>query len=379
MACAGPLVTGFVGIAAMLALVMATAPGATVSTAGVLRAACVAWLAGYHVPVHVAGHELGMLPLLPSVFLLALVARVAGTTAARLDWTTPRAGALLVGVIGAAHGVFAVALAVLSGGASPVVAFFAAGVLASAAATVGTARQCGLDAAVLSRTDAAAETGLRAGVLAVATLAAVGAVVFAAGVLVSWSRVVALFSLSAPGFGAGLGMWLLSLAYLPNVIVGTTSFAAGPGFAIGHTVLAQWRFHGGPVPAVPVLAPLPSVEAHWWVFLMVLPISAGVLAGLRCRVLPGPAARLRAVGVAAVLAGVSWLVLAALSGGALAGGPFDPVTVPAGSLAVAAALFVAVPGAVTVLSAGRGTAAEETDESPDDEVKAGPEPEEDTA
>lgn len=391
MACVGPLVTGYVGIAAMLALVMATAPGATMSTAGVLRAACVAWLAGYHVPVHVAGHELAMLPLLPTVFLLTLVGRTAGTAAARLDWTTPRAGALVVGVTGAAHGFFAVALAIVSGGATPVVAFFAAGVLAAAAATVGTARRCGLVAAVLSRADAAAATGLRAGFLAVATLGAVGAVVFAAAMAVSWSRVVALFSVWAPGFGAGLGMCLLSLAYLPNVIVGTTSFAAGPGFAIGHTALAQWRFHAGPVPAVPVLAPLPPVEAHWWVFLMVLPVGAGVLAGLRCRVLPGPAARLRAVGVAAVLTGVSWLVLAALAGGALAGGPFDPVMVPAGSLAVAAALFVAVPGAVTVLSAGHRPVAEETDdetdetpdetpdELPDEEAKAGPAPEQDTA
>lgn len=382
MACAGPLVTGYVGIAAMLALVMAMAPGTTLSTAGVLRAACVAWLAGYHVPVHVAGHELGMLPLLPTVLLLALVGRSAGTAAARLDWTTPRAGALVAVLVGAAHGLFAVVLAVVSGGASPVVAFFAAGVLASAAATVGTARQCRLDAAVLSRADAAAETGVRAGILAVAALAAVGAVVFAAAMAVSWSRVDALFSVWAPGFGAGLGMCLLSLAYLPNVIIGTTSFAAGPGFAVGHTVLAQWRFHGGPVPAVPVLAPVPPVEAHWWVFLMVLPVSAGVLAGLRCRALPGRAVRLRAVGVAAVLAGVAWLVLAALAGGALAGGPFDPVTVPAGSLAVAVALFVAVPGAVTVLSAGRGPVAEDpgdTDGAPDEEAKAGPEPEQDTA
>jgi hypothetical protein len=118
---------------------------------------------------------------------------------------------------------------------------------------------------------------------------------------------------------------------------------------------------------------------------MVLPVTAGALAGWRCRGLSGPAARLRAVGVAAVLAGVGWLVLAALAGGALAGGPFDPVTVPAGSLAVAVALFVGVPGAVTVLVAGRAMCAAEieepeiADEHQETEVKAGPEPEPDSA
>ncbi|HKN97858.1 MAG TPA: DUF6350 family protein, partial [Pseudonocardiaceae bacterium] len=240
----GPVVTGYAGVAALLALVTATAPGATLSTGGVLRAAGPAWLAVHHVPVTITGHELGVLPLLPTIGVLALVARSAGNAARRLDWDTPRAAAKVVGAVGCAHGGFGALVAVLCRGwtvtATPVVAFFVAGTLAAVAATVGTARRCGLLAAVLSRADGAIETGLRAGRVSLVALCAVGAVVFAVGLFGSLPTVVRLFGSAAPGAGGGLGMFLLCLSYLPNVLVGALSFAAGPGFAIGSYALAQW-------------------------------------------------------------------------------------------------------------------------------------------
>jgi Family of unknown function (DUF6350) len=379
----GPLVAGYAGIAALLALITATAPGATLSTGGVLRAAGPAWLAVHHVPVSIAGHELGVLPLLPTIGVLALVARSAGNAARRLAWDTPRGAAKVIGTVGGAHGLFGLLIALLCLGwtvtAAPVVAFFGAGILAAAAAAVGTARQCGLLAAVLSRADGATETGLRAGRLAVVALAGVGALVFAIGVVGSFPTVVRLFGAAAPGAGGGLGMALLCLAYLPNVLIGALSFAAGPGFSVGSFGLAQWRFHDGALPAVPVLGPLPDAVADWWVFLMLLPVAVGVLVGLVCRRFDGRLTdRLRAVGVAALVTGGVSLVAAALAGGALADGPFDPVTVPAGSLGVAVCLLVGVPAAVTVWVTGRTAVLiedefEDEDED-EDEPESGPSP-----
>ena len=64
-------------------------------------------------------------------------------------------------------------------------------------------------------------------------------------------------------------------------------------------------------------------------------------------------ARARAVGVAAVVVGLSFLVLAGLSGGTLGGDRFDPVTVPAGLLAVSMFGWVAVVGSVVAWLTGR--------------------------
>jgi hypothetical protein len=377
VAAVAPLVLGYVGIAAVLALVTATASGASLSTSGVVRAAAPAWLVVYHVPVTVGGHELGMLPLLPTALMLAVVGRSAGNTARRLEWDTPRSAAKVIGAVGGVHAVFAALLALWHGtvSASPVGAFFGAGVFAAVAATAGTARDCGLLDAVLNRADDATVAGLRAGRLAVVGLVGVASLVFACGLLASWSTAVGMFHAIASGTGSGLGLFLLSVAYLPNALVGALSFAAGPGFAIGHLTLAQWHFHAGPVPGVPVLAPVPSVEAHWWVFLMLLPAATGVLVGLRCRSSP---ARVRSVGVAALIAGLTWLVLAALAGGALAGGPFDPVTVPAGLLGVAVFALVAVPGVLTIWLAGRISEEliVEQEDDPEDEELEHPEEEE---
>jgi hypothetical protein len=165
-------------------------------------------------------------------------------------------------------------------------------------------------------------------------------------------------------------MFLLSTAYVPNALVGTLSFVAGPGFAIGRVSVAPWHFQAGPMPGIPVLAPLPVVEAHWWMFLMVLPVAVGVLAGLCCRTSP---TRLRSAGIAALVAALAWLVLAALAGGALAGGPFDPVTVPAGLLAVAVFGLVAVPGALTACLTGREQPSTEEPEPDDEQPPATPE------
>lgn len=349
MVALGPLVTGYAVVAALLALVVATAPGAPFGTLGVLSAAAPAWLAVYHVPVSLAGHQLGVLPLLPTALAMALVARSSANAARRLGVSSPKEAAPVVCVVAAAHATFATLLAVLSShgpvSSSPVVACCAAGAFAALAAALGLARPAGLLPAALSHADNATRRGLRAGAMACAGLFGAGAVVVLLGLLLSWAQVVGLFRSGASGVGAGLGMVLLCVAYLPNAVVGGAAFATGPGFTIGSAVVAPWRFHAGPVPGLPLLAVVPSGHARWWSLLFALPAAVGALVGLYCRALPGGVAvRLRAVGVAALVTAVAGLLFAGLAGGALAGGPFDPVVVPAGLLAATTFAWVAGVG-----------------------------------
>jgi hypothetical protein len=57
----------------------------------------------------------------------------------------------------------------------------------------------------------------------------------------------------------------------------------------------------------------------------------------------------------------------------MAGGPFDPVTVPSGALGAAVFLLVAGPGMLTVPLTGRGVV---TEPSAEPEEEPEPEPEE---
>lgn len=378
LAAGAPIIVSYAAISALLALILAATPGVGLSAVGVLGAAGPAWLAAFHVPVTLGGHQLGVLPLLPMLLVLALIARTSADAATRLGASTPAGARPVLVTVALTHAGFGAVLAAACSGASvrasPVVAFFACGALAGLAAVVGTGRRCGLLRAALVRADDVTRSGLRAGLAGMAGLLGAGAVVLGGALIGSWPTVVAVFRHDAPGFGAGLGMLLLSVAYLPNAVVGAASFAAGPGFSIGTTAFGPLMSHAGAVPPVPILAAAPAVPHRWLVLLVVLPAGIGAGVGWLVRGIPGTTlARCRAVGVAAVCVGMGFLVLAGLAGGALGGGRFDPVTVPAGLLAVAVFAWVAVAGSLVAWLAGDRIADSPVQPDPDPE----PEPEPD--
>lgn len=346
----GPLITGYAAVAAIFALVTAIASRAHFSTTGVLAAAVPGWLAAHQVPVSIEGHELGALPLLPTLVALVLIGRTAAGAALRLELYTPREGAQVVLAIVGGHAAFGVALAFLCADGpvtvDPLAAFYYPLLLASVAAILGVARQCGLLELALDRMDAVALRGLRVGIFAVVGLLAVGALALALGLVTSIPTVRNLFAHNAPGFGSGLGMLLLSIGYLPNAVIAGTSFVAGPGFALGEVSVGPLDFRGGPVPGVPLLAALPEEAAMWWPLLFALPIGVGVIVGRLLRdVDDEPMARLRAVAVATGVVALVFVILAGSAGGPLAGGPWDPVNLRAASLSVALVAWIGMTGA----------------------------------
>jgi Family of unknown function (DUF6350) len=350
MATLGPLITGYAAVAAILALVTAVASRAHFSTTGVLAAAGPGWLAAHQVPVRIEGHELGALPLLPTIGALVLIGRTAAGAAQRLDLLTPREGVPVVLAIVGGHAAFGVALAFLSADGSatvdPLAAFYYPLLLATLASVAGIARQCGLLELALDRVDPVALRGLRVGVLAVVGLLAAGAFVLALGLVTSIPTVRNLFAHNASGPGSGLGTLLLSVAYLPNGVIAGASFVAGPGFALGEVSVGPLDFSGGPVPGFPLLAALPEAPAMWWPALFALPVGIGFLVGRLLRdVAEEPMSRLRAVAVCTGVVALVFVILAGSAGGALGGGPWDPVNLRAASLSVALVGWIGLTGA----------------------------------
>ncbi|HJP78352.1 MAG TPA: DUF6350 family protein [Pseudonocardiaceae bacterium] len=367
-----PLVAGYVALAALLAVVVAIAPGSSISVGGILAATGPAWLAALHVPLIIDGHPLSMLPLLPTALLVFLAARAASGAADRLGASTPHDTLPIFLAVGVGHAGFGVLLSLAGSSSlvltSPILAFLLGALFAGIGTAIGLSGRCGLRAAVLAKADEPTRAGLRAGVLGLLGLLAAGAVLLALGLVLSWPSVAAMFRPGA-GFGGGLGLLLLSLAYLPNALIGAASFAAGPGFSIGALVVRPLAFHSGPVLGLPLLGAIPIHSAPWWIVVLLLPAAVGVGVGWACRRVADPVTarsrrtnaeprpdralgRLRAVGVAALVVAVGCLVLAAFAGGTVADGPFNPVTVAAGLLALSAFGWVGIAGALTALFAG---------------------------
>ncbi|MCP2272438.1 cell division protein PerM [Actinokineospora diospyrosa] len=355
VAAVGPLLTGYAAVAAVLALVTAIAARALFTTPGVLAAAVPGWLAAYQVPVRVEGHELGALPLLPTLLVLVLVWRTAAAAAERLAVATPREAGHVVGAIVGAHAAVGLTLALLCSGGTvtidPLAGLYYPALLSGIAAVAGVVPRAGVSHVLSERMDAVALRGLRAGLLAIAALLAAGALVLTLALALSFSTVKGLFAVE--DFGGGVGMLLLSLGYLPNAVVAATGFAAGPGFSLGSVVVSPMDFSGGAVPPLPLLGALPEHGQPWWLVLFALPGAVGTLVGWVLReVDESPRMRLRAVAVASVVVAMAFAVMGGASGGALGGGPFHPLDLRAAWLSLALVAWIAIPGGLVAWTSG---------------------------
>ncbi|ONI85985.1 hypothetical protein ALI144C_11700 [Actinosynnema sp. ALI-1.44] len=382
----GPLILGYAAVAGLLALVISVATKTDIATLSVLSAAMPSWLAAYQTPLSLDGHALGALPLLPTLLVMLLVGRAVTNAADRLDLESPRDVVPIIATVMATHAVTGVVLAGVTGTATIPAGLLVPAGVAGLAAVIGLARRGYFDE-VLDRCDELVVHGLRAGLMGLVTMVGLGAALFLLGLSTSFSTAASLF---APGFGDGLGMFLMSVAYLPNAVVGGVSFIAGPGVTIGQLNVAPLHFTGGPLPSVPILAALPEGGGPWWPILFLLPMAAGALVGWVLRdASEDPIARLRAVGTAAVVVAGGCVLLGVGAGGRLADGVFDPLSVHPWSTGLAMLLWIALPAATVtwwagprlVLAPGRGLLddAVEAEAVPEDEIEGETGEDEDTS
>ncbi|HEX4248864.1 MAG TPA: DUF6350 family protein [Pseudonocardia sp.] len=341
------LVAGLAGLTA----------GAGFSFRALLVAAIPLWLAAHQVPLVVSGAPLGVLPLVPTAAVLALSALVAARVTRRLGGRLREDASAVVATLAGAHAsvaVLATALPQSPVQAAPWAALLGGGLVAATGAGLGALRCTGLPpwwhtAPVWVR------GGLAAARIGAAALATEGALMLLSALLVSIGEVYARVQSASPNLGAGAGITLLSLCYLPNALVASVSWVAGPGLSIGAAAASPLFTAPGLMPPIPLMAAMPALQPPaWTVVVFLLPVLAGVLVGRRCREVDAePVHRLAAAGVAAVTVAVGFALLAAVVSGRLAAGPFDPVDLPALALAGALLGWIGVPAVAVVLLLGR--------------------------
>jgi hypothetical protein len=125
---------------------------------------------------------------------------------------------------------------------------------------------------------------LRGGVAASALVVAASAVLLTVLMALNYGRVVGLYETLHPGvLGAG-ALTLAQLALLPNAVVWTASWLAGPGFAIGtgsSVDVAQTTI--GPLPSVPLFGVLPQGDPGFGLAAVLVPVVCGAIAGFLVR------------------------------------------------------------------------------------------------
>ena len=281
---ARPTTYALVAVIVLMLAALLSSGSSLVGTSGAIAAG---WLAAHQVPLVIGKTSLGLLPLLPTGLLVWLTGRDCAravepdSSRADLGWLV---GAALAGPLL----VTAVCLAVAED-ASGVVALQPPNTLA-AFGWVGGVHLVGAAGGIASRRrrrlltlsrlpDWAIAGAFGAGRTVVRLLVCATAVVILS-FFAHWSRIGDTFHTAGNAAGV-LGLILLSVAYLPNVVVATVGVLVGAGAQLGDASIGLFSVVGGPIPAVPVMAAVPTGPASgWWPALLLIPAAVGVLGGL---------------------------------------------------------------------------------------------------
>ena len=314
------------------------------------------WLVLHQIPVQIDGVAVSVLPLAPTLVLVAGIAR----TAARA--TAPEADPwrqLQVLAAAAAGGLAATVLAVtvlddsvdqvpVRGPGIPAVFAIVAAVHVVAAA-IGVAvkvhRQW-LDRWAMPQW---LPSAVRTGVAGMIALLSAGAVLIALALIVAWSQVAGNVEQETTAVGQ-IGLLVVSLLYLPNVIVFGTGVLMGGTVEIGSAGYSVFEVAPGPHPQLPVLAVLPDepIGAAWQALLLVgLAVSVLLARGLPVAVRGIEGVRVWAV--VGMVAATLCAALASLAGGEL--GVFDTLGMDGWTMAGFALLWCAVVPAVLATAA----------------------------
>ena len=337
-------VIGLLIVEAVALVVWMAEPRSSAPLGDALRTGAAFWLLGHGGRLGLPAGTAGLIPLGLSAIFASLTAR-AGATVSRVRPSGSRRRSILAAGLAVAvpYGLIAAVVAGVasSGGlhVSPLTAGIGAFVLALLGAAIGAGRELPMAVPKPTRWRA-----IGAGIAVAGGVLVAGAALLAAIVLVFHiSDAAALAKPAKAGAVGGIGLLAIQAALAPNVITWSASYLLGPGFSIGAgTLVSPGRTHLGDVPAVPMLAALPSHAAPWPLFLLFLiPIGAGVLGGMTVvRRLPnasnlGGSALLGAgvgLGVAVPLAAA-----AILSGGPVTAGRLatvGPAGLPVGLMAL---------------------------------------------
>ena len=352
----GPSLVALVVITAVTLLQLLIANSEMTGTFGAVASM---WLAVHQVPISIAGHQLAALPLLPVLLMVWGTARTtAQATSLQASWFVIRW--VVASAVGGPMLMAAIALAVIHDASSVITelqtpnalrAF--SGVLAvhGIGAVIGVGSRSWRRAAKVLRLPGWMPDALRAAVAGVLALLGLSGAAAAASLVVHWGTMHQLYAITDTFFGQ-LSLTVLSVLYVPNIMVGASAMAVGSSAHVGFATFSSFTVFGGDIPALPILAAVPTPPlGPVWVALLIIGAASAVAVGQQCarRPLPLPLA-LTKVSVASLLAALIMAVLGYAAGGEL--GNFGALGVDQATFGPAVFLWFSAIGGLTVVMAG---------------------------
>lgn len=376
----GPSVVALGIIAAVVLLQLLIANS---DMTGALGAIASMWLGVHLVPISIGGSELGVMPLLPMLAMVWGTARsTAGATSPQGSWFVTRW--VVASALGGPLLIAAISLAVIHDAASVLTklqtpdalrAFGCVLAVHAVGAVIGVGSRIGRRVLADSPLPDWLPDAFRAAAAGVLALVGLSGVVVAGSLIVHWATMDDLYGVTNSVFGQ-FSLTLLAALYIPNVLVGAAAVAVGSSAHIGLATFSAFTVFGGDIPALPVLAAVPTPPlGPVWVALLIVAAASGVALGQQSARKPLPL--VPAIGKLLVAAALAALVMALLGyagGGRL--GNFGPVGVDQATFGPAVFLWFAGIGALTVaMTGGIARRVKAPKPAPDPEPEPEPEPE----
>jgi hypothetical protein len=378
----GPSVVALGVVAAVVLLQLLIANS---DMTGALGAIASMWLGVHLVPISIGGSELGVMPLLPVLAMVWGTARsTAGATSPQGSWFVTRW--VVASALGGPLLIAAISLAVVHDAASVLTqlqtpdalrAFGSVLAVHAIGAVTGVGWRIGRRVLADSPLPAWLPDAFRAASAGVLALLGLSGIVMVGSLVVHWATMDDLYGITNSVFGQ-FSLTLLSALYIPNVLVGTAAVTVGSSAHIGLATFSSFTVFGGDIPALPVLAAVPTPPlGPVWVALLIVAAASGVALGQQAARHPLPLLpALGKLAVAAALAALTMALLGYAGGGRL--GNFGAVGVDQATFGPAAFLWFAGIGALTVAMSGgitRRVKAPKPKPEPQAEREPDPEPE----
>jgi hypothetical protein len=322
---------GLLTVMVLVLVAWATAADSGASAPEAVASGLAIWLVGHLTRLSVPGGAFGQAPLGLTLLLAALLFSCGVRAARAAQVRGRRAVGSLTASLAASYAVIAVVMSLLARTGAlqprPVTAFLGAGGLALVAGGAGAVRGSGRSTAWWARVPTEVRLAVTGALGAITVLLAGGSLLVAAMLVVHRGGASSIVAGLHAGTSGSLLVLLICVLYAPTAVVWGACYLAGPGFAVGAgTSVAVTGAHLGAVPALPLLAALPSSAdgGPGWP----LALAATLAAGLASGVLVDRAARrepgepisswrdlLRLAGLTGAVTGLALGALAALSSG----------------------------------------------------------------
>ncbi|GAA3201095.1 DUF6350 family protein [Dactylosporangium siamense] len=329
----------------------------------ILRVGAAGWLLAHWVPLYTGIGPVSLAPLALTAVAAWRVyragvhtARAVGARArpaggAWTPWPAARAGgciAVVYGLLGAITALVAghrgIEVSVIGAGLTFAGFGLVAGGLGAFVEARGVARLAG-------RLPAVVRDATRTGAMAALLILGAGAAVAGMAIAVSGGDAGQIIDDYHTGVAGQVGLVVLCGFYIPDVATWSASYLVGPGFDVGaETTISAAEVSMGRLPAVPLLAGLPSTPATGWAPLLLgLPLAAALVAGwlLARRSLRNDPARgwVPLLGAAALAGPVAGLLLGLVSvaaSGSVGAGGLEQVGPHPGAVGFVAMLMVTI-------------------------------------